>query len=202
MGQDNPTPTKRRTIEKPNPSDPRPYDFWVSVWFNGERSTDLPTIRTHANLTAIKATGHISSCAVSKNNNLSSIYTDDKFWFKATFMYPPQVAESLLASPLIKTSQSVVVFTPFPCATGQISIKELVALQETRGTPLCPTNGFKAHPVVPGGRPFTWSLPTLIELNRSVAENKKRRVGIPMKHVLHKLIELEESINGQRETDI
>jgi hypothetical protein len=166
---------------------------------------DLPTIKTHTNLAAFKVTSYIATCQVKKNKGICTMYTDNEFWFKATLTLPPQSAAKLLASPLIETDQSVILFTAFPCATGMISTLDLMALQEPCETPLSPLNnpmsGTKAHPVVPGGRPFTWIISTRVELNRSVADNKRRRVEKPTKHLLQELIELHESLNGQADCE-
>ncbi|KAF7783147.1 hypothetical protein Agabi119p4_2523 [Agaricus bisporus var. burnettii] len=166
------------------------------------RTTDISTVRAHADLAAFKTTGYITTCEVSENINTSNGYADDKHWLIVTLVYPLHIAQQLLASPVVKTNQSVVLFTDFPCASAKITISDFIALQESRHTSAGTLVELKAHSLVAGGRPYTWNIKWVLELERCIIENKHGRTKMPTKHLLHELVELNAALLENQEPEI
>ncbi|XP_006457650.1 hypothetical protein AGABI2DRAFT_123499 [Agaricus bisporus var. bisporus H97] len=190
-----PSKKQAKASPQPDPSQSLPYDFWVTVWFKGERTANVATVRTHTILAAFKVTGYVTTCHIMPSAGLSKVYTDDHLWLKVTMDYPPSKAVDLLGSPIVTTNQSVVLFTQFPCPTSSIALKELEYLFERHTKLSLVSNEITAHPIIPGGRPFTWSRSKLIELTLSIQDNKTRRVDNPTIHVLQEAMEIIESMD-------
>ncbi|XP_006457291.1 hypothetical protein AGABI2DRAFT_181562 [Agaricus bisporus var. bisporus H97] len=198
MTSSNLYPSKKQATAslRPDCDQPCPHDFWVTVWFNGERTANPATVKAHTILAAFKTSGYITACEITPSTGLSNVFTDDQLWAKATLNYPPSLATDLLESPIITTNQSVVLFTPYPCPTSSISQKELDYLHERRTTNSQVADDIKVHSIIPGGRPFTWSRSRLIELNIHIQDNEARRVETPTIHILQELIDMMEKVNA------
>jgi hypothetical protein len=171
------------------------HDFWVSVWHNGERTSEVNKVATYTILAIYKGIGYEMNCEIHQNNDMSKIYKDDALWFKVSLTLPPRAAADLLEMTTVESMTVVVVFAPFPCASQTISAKDLEELQENPSPGPRMKMEIQAKPVTRGGRPFTWSLKKLINLNRCTAENKKRKVSNLTKHPLLEYLELNESLN-------
>lgn len=195
--QNSPIPPKRRLLDNfsPDLDTSRPHDFWVSVWHNGERTSEANKVATYTILAVYKGIGYETNCELQQNNDMSKIYKDDALWFKVTLTLPPRAAADLLEMTTVESMTAVVVFAPFPCASQSISAKDLEELQENPSPGPGLNMGIQAKPVTKGGRPFTWSFKKLINLNRCTAENKKRKVSNPTKHPLQEYLEFNESLN-------
>lgn len=143
-----------------------------------------------------KSIGYEVECKVQENKSTPKIYEDDDLWFKTTLSLPSKAAAKLVSITTVESMSAVVVFTPFPCASQVISVEDLEEIREESTPRPGITKEVRAKTVARGGRPFTWSLRKAIQLNESIARNKKGKVAAPPKHPLQEFIELNETLNG------
>jgi hypothetical protein len=110
---------------------------------------------------------------------------DNPYWYRASITTTEQTAHNLIEESPIMTNQAVVLFIPFPCATGHIIPNEVVdayAAKQPEQHSSC--GGMTSFSIEGKGRPVTWSCKKYLIINVSIEECLSQK-KITQKHFLH-----------------